>query len=169
MRTDEEGWSTCELAGGSIGRLSDMDLAFGTISRGVETPQDADGRPWLGSNVLFTTPTGLLVSDLLVHRPTLGHVRPELLVFANTPGSDAPSAVRRFALPLRERITELGRADRLPTSADEPKLCEMLRHACERVGWDAAEFDAFRVRIQFPVLHSVVRVYFLLDESGVRA
>ncbi len=160
MRTDPEGWSTCELAGRSIGRFSEMDLAFGTISRGVETARDLDGRPWLGSNVLSTTPTGLMVSNLFVHRETLGRVRPELLIFANTPGSDAPSAVRRFELPLREQITELGAGDRIAGSPDEPRLPEMLRTACARVGWSPEEFDAYRVRVPFPVMHSLTRVFF---------
>ncbi|TVQ61459.1 MAG: hypothetical protein EA378_08790 [Phycisphaerales bacterium] len=166
MRTDEEGWSTCELAGRSIGRLSEMDLAFATVSRSVETARDTDGRRWLGSNVLFNTPTGLLVSTLLVHRPTFGEVRPELLVFAHAPGSDAPSAVRSTALPLRERIAALGSGDRIGASPDEPRLQEMLRTACDRVAWDPREFDAFQVRVQFPVLHSVVRISFFLDEKS---
>jgi len=160
MSTDPEGWSTCELAGESIGRFSEMDLAFGTVTRGIESPLDTDGRAWLGSNVLSTTPTGLLVSTLLVHRPSFGRVRPEMLIFANTPGSDAPQAVRRVALPLRERIAELGPADRLAGSPDEPRLAEMLRTACDRAGWDLAEFDAYRVRVQYPVLHSVLRMFF---------
>lgn len=160
MRADPGGWQNCVLTGSSIGRLSDMDLAFATLSRDVPDSHDTDGRIWVGSNAMLTAPTGLLVQNLLVHRPSFDGLKPKLLVFANAPGTDAPQVMQSLALPLRERIVSIGRADHIAGTPDDPGFPEMLGVCAERVGWDLSEFEGYRVRIQYPVLHTVVRQFF---------
>jgi hypothetical protein len=162
MGADSEGWKTCELTGSSIGRLSDTDLAFATLSRDVPDSHDTDGRIWVGSNAKLTTPTGLLVQNLLVHRESFEGLKPKLLVFAYMPGADAPKEVQSLALPLRERIVPTGRADQITGNPDDPDFPEMLGVCAERAGWDLSEFDGYRVRIQYPVLHTMVRQFFYL-------
>ena len=162
MRADPEGWKNCELTGSSIGRLSDMDLAFATLSRDVPDSHDTDGRVWVGSNAMLTAPTGLLVQNLLVHRPSFGGLEPRLLVFAYATGTDAPKVMQSLALPLREQIVPIGRADQIAQTPDDPDFPDMLGACAERAGWDLSEFDGYRVRIQYPVLHTVVRQFFYL-------
>jgi hypothetical protein len=41
-----------------------------------------------------------------------------------------------------------------------PRYAEMLHAVCGRVGWDPAVFDAYRLQIEYPVLHTLTRVAF---------
>lgn len=45
-------------------------------------------------------------------------------------------------------------------TAEVPRYVEMLRRVCEAMGWDADRFDAYRCRLEFPVLHSLLDVTF---------
>lgn len=162
--TDSEGWMSCELVGEEIGRGSSVDLTFGSLASDVPMPHDSDGRMWFGSNALLSTPAGVLVCNLLIHRPSLGLVEPEVLTFANVPGGDEPSAMRRLSLPMGESVVRLGRGDQVTPTPDAPDYPRLLQRVSSAVGWNLAEFDAYRVRVAYPVMHSVVRLFFFAEQ-----
>ena len=42
-----------------------------------------------------------------------------------------------------------------------PRYVQMLRYVCDRLGWNADDFSAYRCQIDHPVLHALVNVAFL--------
>lgn len=157
------GWTYHEVSGESIGRRSAVDFAFGGIARDVPFSLDTDGRRLFRSSATMQTSTGLLVSDLLVHRPSYGAVTPELMIFRNTPGDESPEVSRQAQqLPVWEKVTALGTATTVAQTPDTLSYPTMLRAACDALGWDLGEFDLYRVQVQYPVLGSVVRLQFYM-------
>ena len=77
----EDGWNYSELVGEELGRRSAVDLTFSGIYRGLPFKTDADGQTVIESGTLMTIPTGLLISDLAVHRPSYGRIAPEAVVY----------------------------------------------------------------------------------------
>lgn len=159
----DDGWTNSELIGDAIGLRSAVDLCFASAGRDVPFSYDVDGRHLFRSAVTFATPAALLVSDLLVHRSSFGAVQPELVVHRSVPGDESPAiAGRAQRLPTRDKIVALDVKGEKSASPDVPRVPEMLRFACGELGWNLDEFDLFRVRMQYPVLNSVVRQQFHL-------
>jgi hypothetical protein len=166
FRTHEDaGWRTYEPIGSQIGRSSDLDLAFGTLTRGMPTPRDTDGRPWVGATALITVPTSTLTLEVFVHKPSFGEVEMASLVFANAPGGDAPSIIQRLALPVPCDVVRTGTADSIAVSPDDPGLRQRVETACAALGWEPAEFEGYKVSIEYPVMHSALRLFFVPHEN----
>jgi hypothetical protein len=160
VRTDD-GWNYSELAGEELGRRSAVDLTFSGIYRGLPPKTDAEGRPLISVGTLMTFPTGLLIFDLAVHRPSYGTVSPEAVVYAALRGNDSPaSGPPAQQLPVREPVVSLGSGADAVQTPDVPAYPEMFRRVCAILGWEAEEFDVYRLRLVFPVLSSDVKLQF---------
>jgi len=159
------GWLYTKLATEGIGRQSKVDLAFGVSSSGVPIARDEQGRAFGHGGITVRTPTELLIMDVVVHRPSFGLVKPQLLAYQDLPGGAAASNVSLEApqLRLREAVLPLGPADQVPTTPEWPNYPELLHLAASALRWDLAEFDVFRLRLQYPVFGSVVCLRFPLD------
>ncbi len=46
-----------------------------------------------------------------------------------------------------------------------PRYGEMAAYVFDRLGWDAEQFEVFRCRVEYPVMHSAVVVRFPLPEA----
>jgi hypothetical protein len=160
MVAEGSGIARVELAERAVGLAGAVDLVFGTITRSVSEPAPVDAQPHgfhtMAKNDL---PSALLITDVLVHRESYGTVEPELYVYAD-PGSDESKERRERStlLKTRERIECLGSGLNAPVSPDFPRRTEMLAHVSGSLGWDLEEFDVYRLRMEFPLMHSVVRV-----------
>ncbi len=156
-----DGWTFSELAGDSIGLRGAVDLCFAGVGRGSPPARDVDGSQILASNITFSTPAALAIADLLVHLPSFGHVDPELVVHRHMFGDGSPiAAARAQRLQTRDRIQRLPLHGNGPDSADVPRVAELLRVVASEVRWNPDEFELFRVRTQYPVLDSVMRLQF---------
>jgi hypothetical protein len=56
----------------------------------------------------------------------------------------------------------LGKASESGETPDWPHYSAMLRFGCEKMGWDLSEFDTYRVRIPYPMMHSMIALQFPL-------
>ncbi len=161
MVRHENGWTHAEVDGDGIGRRSAVDLVFGvrwpsdSLIEGIESPYAAT------TSARLSSPTELLVMDLLVHRPSFGEVEPRLLVHANSPGSNRLVVARQVQqLQLGAEITRLVSTPEGFQDPDAARAPEIIDYLAGRESLVLSEFDCFRVRIPFPVLNSVVRIYF---------
>ena len=50
-------------------------------------------------------------------------------------------------------------------TGDFPKYPDMGRYVFDRLGWDAARFDVYRCRVEYPVLPSSVVMEFALRDT----
>src|SRR6185295_12335821 len=57
-------------------------------------------------------------------------------------------------LPQREIVTYLGALEHLPPIPGAPRHSDAVRHVLKQQGWLGTKFDAYRCRVQYPVLHS---------------
>jgi len=55
---------------------------------------------------------------------------------------------------MHEPIEKLGPVTRMPPLAKLLKYAGLLHHVFKKLDWNPSEFDAYRVRIQYPVLHT---------------
>jgi hypothetical protein len=99
-------------------------------------------------------PVTELVFDTLLHEDVFPGSEPELVIYdTGTKGianvNDPTRDIDR--MDMQERIEFLPRdIDRLGC-AEVPRYVEMLRHLCDRFGWDPAAYRGYRCRMQYPV------------------
>ena len=61
-------------------------------------------------------------------------------------------------LPQRVAATYLGASETPPTILDVPDHTEAIRHILTERGWFGTRFDVFRCSVQYPVLHTMIRL-----------
>ncbi|MGC4046577.1 MAG: hypothetical protein QM758_22525 [Armatimonas sp.] len=140
-----------------LGRTAASRCVFANSLRhwGGRAPEENDTEIRLATGE--TTPSKLLVLDLLVDRTLYGPVFPKAEVVADTtPGQ----LLSDFALPLAQTIQPLGPASVAPTVPEIPRYAEMLAYGMARMSWNIADFDLYRLRIAYPMLSTVTMVSF---------
>jgi hypothetical protein len=157
-----DGWSNINVRSDAIGRRSAVNLVFGDASFGIPLATKPDGSPQFQHGGLLTVPTRLKIFTLMVHRPSFGKINPGCMMFRPVPGEDEADnlAAWGFQLPMREQVEMLGHGADAVATPDLPRSPSLIEHACQILSWDAEEFDVYRLRVEYPVLDTIVRVYF---------
>ncbi len=160
-----------ELVGNGIGRTSAVTIIHGQVLRNVTSMYSDDTPPSLSSDARIRLPAEVLVHDVLIHEDFVGltsSLTPEVFVSGgnhwdvpSTPESDQANR-----LDLRESAVYLGKGLSVLHTPDVPRLAEMVEYTCEQLGWDVNRFDAYRCRVQYPVMPSKVTMRFELPERG---
>jgi hypothetical protein len=94
------------------------------------------------------TPGELLLSDHLVHRDLWAGAPRELCVFGELISNTTQD--ERDRLPVPESLQYLGRGLERIRTADVPGYAELVEQAFKRTGWNAEEFDVYRLRMRYP-------------------
>jgi hypothetical protein len=156
----EGGMTFSQLSGDAVGRRGVVDMVFGQAWRNAPLAVSADGkRLSLSVGVGITAPTALVAVDVLFHRSSIGRPTPEFAVYSES---------RRHAhqnrgvvkMPFRERIASLGPAPDAALLREMPRYTELLDYACRKLSWTLAEFDVYRVRVEYPLLDTVLKLKF---------
>ena len=63
-----------------------------------------------------------------------------------------------YEMPVRETAEHLGGDLQALEGLDFPRRSEMLRAAFVEQGWQRTEFDAYRCRVRYPILHALVHL-----------
>jgi hypothetical protein len=148
------------LAGSSYGPQSATDLVFAEVNL-AEMPHYVDPRRRPRRQVFaeVATPASTLVFDALVHESVFTWTEPVLSIYdtvldgvadANDPARDMDR------LDLREAIQPLGRGISKFRLMEFSRYVELLRHVCEKLGWDGDGFRGYRCRIDYPIYGSQV-------------
>ena len=151
-----------ELGAGAVGETGAVTCMTGEVYRGLPrraTPERSTGAL---SPVLFT-PCEALVQDILVH-PGAGVRGPfTVSAYGNARGEGFDEPLERNRIPLAAEVERLGRGlDALP-AGDTPRYRELIEHVHARLGWRAEGFEAYRLRVRYPVTPSMVVVEFPLE------
>jgi hypothetical protein len=117
------------------------------------------GRPqasW-GARTLSTVPSEVMLTDLLIPR---GWASPEA-ARVSTHGnlSDVQGVFadeESFTMPARETVQYLGHDLEMLHTPDVPRCPELVRSVIGQLGWLGTEYDIFRCRVRYPILHSMV-------------
>jgi len=149
-RSGEQGMLEDELLPGPVGQTGASTLITGEILREVAPAHQTTP----GETALFgtgvRTPGELLISDHIVHRDLFPGAVRELRVFGELISPTTQD--ERDLLPVGDRLQHLGRGiDRVRT-ADIPDYGEMLDTVFSITGWNAKDFEVYRVRMRYPPL-----------------
>lgn len=143
------------LAGSGYGPKSAADLVFAEVNPS-EMPHYVEPatRPLRQLFAEVATPVNALVFDALVHEKVFTWAEPALTLYdtvldgvadVNDPARDLDR------LDVQERIQPLGRGVSRFRLMGFPRYAELLRHVCDKLGWDGDVFRGYRCRIEYPI------------------
>lgn len=157
--TQRDGTLNVLVNGELIDQQSAVNLLLGFVVKGVRnmiTPGEDNS---LGLVAVVRTPSEVLIHDVLVRRDICPPSSPRVEIIHDISGRTLGELHREHErLPMRESVVYLGRdLDALETE-EVPRYPEMVRTALAKAGWDPNAFDAYRCRVEYPVVPSSVRV-----------
>lgn len=145
-----------ELRFDGIGRSAAIDVFTAKTTRGSRLDPN---EPFHGAVKTISMPSELLVLDFLIPR---GWTDPATVCTSTHgyPGIVESLAPRLpdFAMPIAEHAEYLGVDLAALDLPQIPRHSEMTRSVLTDLGWDATEFDVFRCCVEYPILHTVVRM-----------
>jgi hypothetical protein len=154
------GWMGVQVQSTEVGRRSAISLAFGHIFRRCPFASGPNGESLYHADIHLTSPIRLMLSYLLIHRPSFGQVKPSLSIFRSRSGQSHVEQLSSAELPMQETLRHMGVGKMAWRTPDLEQHHDMVQSAFNEIGWNPAEFDVYRVRIEYPVLHSAVRIAF---------
>jgi hypothetical protein len=154
-RTDHTGKVETELMFPASGRAGAINLYTRQIYFGAAEGEQSQ----YSSNVAVSLPIETFVTELLV--PT-GWTDPGTARVGVYGRRGAVERVIEFRsidlLPQRESITYLGSLEGPPPVPGAPRHTDAVRDTLGRLGWLGRRFDIYRCTVQYPVLHTMVRI-----------
>jgi hypothetical protein len=158
--TSPDGKSSTSIVDDTLGQKSSVNLTFGRMIRNVPMARTPVGdRLCFGQKVSIAEPTVLVISDHLVHRPTFPRLEFKSWV-EWMPLSTRIPINDTGPLPLREKLVRLEAGVDGARTREVPQYIDMLDFVCDRMGWRIDEFDVYRVRIEYPMLHTRIFSHF---------
>jgi hypothetical protein len=129
------------------------------LSETVGEAPARNGAPF-SMGLLVSVPCETLLIDLLVQR---GWSTPEE-VAVGTYGnpSNVESAMtgsEQYLMPARETAAYLGTSLDALHAPEVARCPALIGHVLKRNGWDRTEFDIYRCRVRYPILHTAVSLH----------
>ena len=163
-RLGDSGMLEDELLPGPVGQTGQCTLMTGEIIREVG-PVHAT-QP--GETALFgtgvRTPAELLISDHFVHREIFKGAERELCVFSELISPTTRDERDRMAVS--ERVQSLGRGIGRIRTAELPGYGELVDLVMRQTGWNADDFEVYRIRMRYPPIPVSVMVRHPLPPPG---
>ncbi|MGD8453333.1 MAG: hypothetical protein PVJ57_16090 [Phycisphaerae bacterium] len=156
----------CELVCDGIGDQAAMTCIEGHVFRGAIPRYREPGNVHADHRIRVRLPCEVLIFDMLMHRATYDNFQPISRVFSEhlTDLIGVADGDERDRLSLDESITCLGQGPAVLRAAEFPQYVELGEYIFDRLGWDRTQFDAYRCRIEYPIIPSVVEIRFELPE-----
>lgn len=161
-----DGYVVDEIVGGPAGKTGAQHCFVGEIWREIG-PSYRTEHDWLWwPSVRMRAPCEVLILDQFVHEDVFGPIKPNLYVYRDlVDGPRLPPPQRKGdRIPVFESVQHLGKGLSGIRTADVPRYVEMVNYAFERLGWDPARFDVFRVRMEYPPVPTTVTMESPLPE-----
>ncbi|CAG0983451.1 hypothetical protein PHYC_01892 [Phycisphaerales bacterium] len=118
-------------------------------------PRTAD-TPW-SMGLMVSVPCETLIIDLLVPRGASQSAGVRVRTFGNPSNVDsAMTQSDEYLVPTRETGSYLGTSLDALQAAEVARCPSLVRHVLRRNGWEGAEFDLYRCRVRYPILHTAV-------------
>lgn len=154
-----EGGRQYMVSTADVGAKGAVSCVTGDIVRPVGSLTAEEGSREAGAMATVSCPVRLLILDLLVHRSLFGGVDPEVVIRGDfAPGHEGG----RPQLPVTEAPVHVGPATGVVRTPEVPRYDEMRRFVFDRVGWDPAEFEVHRLRVEYPILSTAVALSYSL-------
>lgn len=158
--TDMENYERLELIGRGVGKNGELTFFVGSVGREKMPPFPVDGK-LRGYHFRLLRPTELFLWDILVHKDLWSGPPPEVRICSGD--TSTPNTIEAWdadKLPVQESIAELGMGTHGLPTRHVPRYRELITHALTCLGWNANDFRVFRCAIDYPVMHSFIRINF---------
>ena len=147
---------------GEVG-VQGEDLVCAQLYRGLQRARRGDGPPSSGVAGQAEPPCETFVVDALLHPDAWPGIAPEVRIFDTVVrGIAHPDDASRQGdrLELQETAHFLGIGPDAFRLNEFPRYPELVRHACERAGWDAEQLRGWRCRVRHPIHGSQIGLAF---------
>jgi hypothetical protein len=112
-----------------------------------------------GLNILVGMPSEALTCEVLVPSGLTDPSTVRVAVYGRRVGVEKVMERRASdLLPQREHVAHYSGCLLPPPIPDSPRHTEAVHHVLGQLGWLGAKFDVYRCRVQYPVLHTLIRV-----------
>lgn len=147
-----------EAAGGPVGNTAAMTCYTAQVARNAICSRRSEANRYGEVGAAAYTPCGVLVLDQFIREDVYGRIHPQVRVYGDLhEAASYPVGGRdRGVLPIRVEVSYLGKGPQVVQTPAVPQYPEMASYVFERLGWDAGQFDVYRVQIRFPVIPSLV-------------
>ncbi len=167
FRTDVDATGTVctRIVSDSVGQKGAVDLTFGRYVTDVPMTALYGGtRQGFATSLDNISPTGVLILDKLIHRPTFPSLALDFAVNWMYPaplsgGNPAP-------LPFAERLTRLDGGIDGARTHEVPDYTDMVEYVCGHRGWNPHDFDIYRVRVEYPLHFTRLWTRFVPPNTG---
>jgi len=157
-----------ELVSRGVGKCGEITCFEGHVVRQLGARYWSKEDPYCNSCQKVRTPCEVVVLDLLVREGTFGKNLPSAATccehFREFHGGEYAWQDRSL-LTTRETVSYLGRGAVVLQTQDFPRYAELARYVFDHLGWNDEAFDAYRCRIEYPVVPSTVIIYFELPRA----
>lgn len=158
------------VAGEDVGMGAAVELVMAELRpAAMKRYRLPDGRSMSGVMNTTDIPMKRQVTDIFLHRDVYPGSRPQLGVFDTVPRGLATAlddpAREADRLPFEESIEPIEGGLSESDVPALPRYVEMLRHVCERLGWDAGAFRGLRLDVEYPVYGGQYMIGFELPEA----
>lgn len=145
-----------------LGTHGSSTFFFATVSRNAFAPDGKEHRTRSFRNEIVV-PTQVFIRDIWLHESIWRGSVPSMGVYLQRGGADLEGAVYDSdKLPVKESIVPIPGSAAVASLPEVPKYGEILNYVCERLDWSPNEFRGYRCRIEYPILMSLVRIFFEL-------
>ena len=124
------------------------------MENGEPTPHSLyDGR------MFVTMPVETVVWELMIPAGLTDPASARVAVYGRRPHPEQVYDERpRDLLPQQESVRYFGQLDHVPPLEESPQHAAAISHVLAEFGWLGKTFDAYRARVQYPVLHTLLCV-----------
>ncbi len=151
----ESGWLVTELEQPAVGKLGASTLRIGTAYRNYPAPKLTDRE--FRSHIRVDKPVEVLISDVLLEPGIMRGVIPTAgVLIGNGPGNTPPGDA--LAVLGEHRVEFLGKGPAVLATPDVPDYTDLMHAAARKFGCDVDNFEAWRLRLEFPFYQSDVRI-----------
>lgn len=165
----ENGCVHTYLRDAPLGNAGMQSLYLADVTRGIEWKSDGTLPNHHIRSATIMKPIEVLVLDTLIYRNMYGTLEPQANVFGSLDrlSETDPYKFRpEETLPIQPEMCNLGTGLGVLPTPHVPRYREMIESVCRRAGWDPNEFEVFRCIVEYPLLNSMVRVWFDLPDEG---
>jgi hypothetical protein len=165
----EWGFMETELVGGPVGKTGAITFMTADVVRGLASRYRSEQNMNMDLVARIRTPTAVLICDVLAHAALFGEMTPRVAVYSDLFGDALRRGPgrERYSLSSVHRVEFLGQGLGRTQTPEIPRYTRMLQYVMDRLSWDGAQFNTYRVRIELPFTPTSMVVSFdLLDRPN---
>ena len=148
----EWGFVETELVEGPVGKTGAITFFTCDLVRGLASRFRSERNMNMDLVARLRTPSAVLILDVFAHAAIFGDTLPRVAVYSDLFGDALRRGPgrERYRLSSVHKVELLGRGPGPAQTPEIPRYTRLLQYVMDRLSWDSSQFNAYRVRIEFP-------------------